>query len=149
MPRNLTPNVVGDCAVCGKRFERYVSPSATRAGKVANRYCSRKCKGKALSGQNHPMWKGGRCVVNGYVWVHRPGHPHAKHQGYVLEHRLVMEAVLGRLLDPAEVVHHKNDDTQDNRPANLHLYASNADHKRDDVARRSRDKNGRLLPKGG
>lgn len=148
-PRNLKPNVIADCAVCGHRFERYLEPSKLKSGKAKGIYCSRQCKGKALSGKSHPLWKGGRCVVNGYVWIHRPDHPHAKHQGYVLEHRLVMEAHIGRHLEPAEVVHHMNDDTQDNRIENLQLYATNADHKRDDYRSRKIDGMGRFLPKQG
>jgi hypothetical protein len=48
----------------------------------------------------------------------------------VLEHRLVMEGLLGRLLDPKEVVHHINGDGTDNRPENLELLSGQSEHMR-------------------
>lgn len=39
-----------------------------------------------------------------------------------------MEEVLGRALEPSEVVHHRNGDPADNRPENLELFVSNAEH---------------------
>lgn len=57
--RKLKPNVAYECIVCGKMVEKYVSPS--RIGKDAKlMFCSRKCKGKYLSGEKHPMWNGGK-----------------------------------------------------------------------------------------
>lgn len=61
-------------------------------------------------------------MSNGYVRVHTPKHPRANSDGYVLEHRLVMEHLLGRLLDPWESVHHINGVRSDNRPENLELW---------------------------
>lgn len=67
--------------------------------------------------------------LNGYImiWVGKD-HPMANADGFVYEHRLVMAAELGRDLLPTEVVHHLNAVKDDNRPENLQLFASNAEH---------------------
>lgn len=46
----------------------------------------------------------------------------------ILEHRYVMEQVIGRPLAPGEVVHHKNEIVDDNRPENLELCESAGQH---------------------
>jgi len=48
-------------------------------------------------------------------------HPRARTNGYVFEHILVMEQLLGRRLFPDETVHHVNGVRDDNRPWNLEL----------------------------
>jgi len=75
-------------------------------------------------GSEHPCWNGGRCIDSrGYISVLARGHPHShKGTGRILEHRLVMEGLVGRYLRPDETVHHKNGDKQDNRPENLELW---------------------------
>ena len=70
-------------------------------------------------GPLNSCWRGGRHVtVLGYAKIRLPGHPDAKN-GYVLEHRWVMEQHLGRYLAPHEQVHHLNKDRLDNRLENL------------------------------
>lgn len=80
------------------------------------------------TGADNPAYNGGIILRKGYRYLLRPNHPHATRNGYVAEHRLVMEGVLGRYLDPKEVVHHKNKNPLDNRPENLQVFASNAEH---------------------
>lgn len=74
------------------------------------------------SGSNHPMWKGGITYrKDGYVLIHKPDHPNAYHDGYVLEHRYVMEMSLGRYLRMDEVVHHLDNNPVNNKIENLKL----------------------------
>src|SRR5690606_30718116 len=44
----------------------------------------------------------------GYVRVYAPMHPEANTWGYVYEHRLIAEQMIGRRLVKNEIVHHKN-----------------------------------------
>jgi hypothetical protein len=60
----------------------------------------------------------------GYILRYVPGRPDGigVNKAYVLEHRFVMEQMLGRPLEPHERVHHKNGQRDDNRPENLELW---------------------------
>ncbi len=85
-----------------------------------------------MKGENSPNWKGGIYKrTDGYIYILKPNHPHAsKRDGYVLQSRLVMEKMLGHYLKPEEIVHHKNDKRDDDRPENLKLFPANSEHTR-------------------
>jgi len=80
--------------------------------------------------ERHYAWKGGRIIdKDGYATVYCPDHPHRrKHTPYILEHRLVMEKMIGRFLLPEEVVHHRDKNKQNNSPENLQLFSENREH---------------------
>ena len=107
------------CQRCGIEFRTYPS----RLARGEDRYCSRECSNPARgrAREANPNWRGGRFVrSDGYVSIRVDGRD-------VLEHRHVMEGVLGRALGAREHVHHVNGDKQDNRPANL-VVLSVSDH---------------------
>jgi ribosomal protein L17 len=58
---------------------------------------------------------------DGYILVLKPEHPYSQCEGYVLEHRLIMEKHLGRYLTIKEHIHHINGKRDDNRIENLKL----------------------------
>ena len=60
--------------------------------------------------------------TNGYNWVYLPDHPKAMSNGYIYEHRLVMEQFLGRFLKDSEQVQHKDGNAQNNNIGNLELW---------------------------
>jgi hypothetical protein len=73
-------------------------------------------------GENNGHYKGGKFIdKHGYVLIYQPKHPYHQHNGYVKEHRLIMEQHLGRYLTPKEIVHHINRIKTDNRIDNLEL----------------------------
>ena len=58
---------------------------------------------------------------DGYICIYFPDHPNSTNDGYIMEHILVMEAIIGRHLNKDECVHHINGVKDDNRKENLLL----------------------------
>ena len=111
------PIEIRQCVTCDRKFPAY---------KIAVKHCSVACTRATLSkrqiGELHHNWKGRQTSPDGYVIIKAHGHPSANKLGYIREHRMVMEATLGRQLEPHERVHHRNGDRGDNRPENLELW---------------------------
>jgi len=71
-------------------------------------------------GDSHPLWKGGKKVFDGYVFIYDKNHPRArKGHRYVPEHILVWEQTHNRQLPKGWRIHHLNGVKTDNRPENL------------------------------
>lgn len=130
--------VICKCGNCGVEFQVPASHSERR------KYCSLTCKngsvaysdliGSSKSRENNPMWRGGVVAMGGgYMAVRMPSHPFASN-GYILEHRLVMESwlkedckdskflieIYGDLyLSPGFDVHHLDEDKKNNTRDNL------------------------------
>lgn len=127
------------CPACGDKFD------VPECHEDRRKYCSLDCRNGDTSyllkrserfrGPQNPMWKGGRVKhADGYIY-RSVGvfHPFGSN-GYVLEHRLVMERYLietdpdspflvqlgfHRYLSPDFEVHHKDEDKQNNAVLNL------------------------------
>ena len=81
------------------------------------------------SGKDHFNWAGGRVKRAGYWYIHSPEHPHCTKAGYVVEHRLVAEAAIGRVLPRKAVVHHVDGDRTNNIGTNLVICEDEAYHR--------------------
>jgi hypothetical protein len=83
-------------------------------------------------------WKIEKIVSKGdYNYAIVRDHPNRTKNDYVLEHRIVVENHLGRLLEPDEIVHHINEDKKDNRMENLEVMSKkeHTSHHQVDVGR--------------
>lgn len=78
---------------------------------------------KGSADVSHYNWKGGRYINRwGYVMIYSANSKlRPNHQGYIEEHRKVMEEHLGRKLKRSEIVIHLNKNPQDNRLKNLKI----------------------------
>jgi hypothetical protein len=106
-----TQKIIKQCLVCQTSFH----PKWKTTGKYCSIACWQKVK-PSMRGKTHPSWKGGHYTTSGgYIRIHLGGGKQ------ILEHRLVMEQMIGRPMLATETVHHKNGIRNDNRPENLEL----------------------------
>lgn len=120
------------CHRCGSQYVPYPNGKRTKTHCTQQCYWSCRAEGqhenldRIKRGDQSHLWRGGLIKRRGYVLRYAPEHHSIKGQNtqrkYVLEHRLVMEATIGRPLKRNETVHHINGITDDNRPENLELW---------------------------
>lgn len=131
------------CLICNKKF--HLKPY--QLAKSKNHYCSRECHRKAkmeymkgnknhqygLKGDKNASWKSDKKVTNyGYIKVRCLDHPFKDCDGFVFEHRLIVEKYLlndensieikgKKYLSPKYVVHHKDFNRKNNDLSNLEV----------------------------
>lgn len=138
---NRKPNTT--CDICQKPI--YRRPSTLKINK--GKHCSTGCRNKVyrfqgtppiMYGDKNPAWKGGVTIFKkkgnykNIQYKKAPEHlkEMARKDGYIMEHRIIMAEMVGRLLSREEVVHHIDHNPNNNDPINLELWPTNADHKR-------------------
>jgi hypothetical protein len=86
-------------------------------GKVLSEETKRKMsEAKKIKGEGHKKKRN-----DGYIYVYYPTHPKSNGDGYIGEHRLVMEKFIGRYIYDYEVVHHIDKNRSNNEISNLKL----------------------------
>lgn len=70
---------------------------------------------------------GRKRTKHGYILLCIKNHPNSDGNGYIFEHRVMMEIYLGRFLKKDEIVHHLNEIKHDNRIENLKVMTT-SDH---------------------
>lgn len=106
----LSPRIAANCPKCGKQFD--LPPSKS----TGLNFCSVQCR--------HLGRRSRQVTAQGYALVFIGiGEPGATKSGHILEHRKVMQGILGRPLLADENVHHINGVRDDNRAENLELWS--------------------------
>jgi hypothetical protein len=123
-----------ECPYCHEIIE-------TRKTIGMKQVCCKKCYKKYRQGKHFGPIKD-KVKISGYLYIYAPEHPKCSKKGYVAEHRLVAEKMIGRYLTDDEVVHHINEIKTDNREENLKVMAK-SEHIKYHQLQKKRGKDGK------
>lgn len=115
------------CRQIGKEMGCHPNTVAARISQLGVQLTNeqRTARHRELNRRKYP----GRTICNkGYVRVIQHDNPNAYAEGYMMEHRVVIERAIGRPLDKKETIHHINMNRADNRIENLALMQNQHDH---------------------
>ncbi len=116
-------------------YEQSILNSLKRSG------IERRKDWKRASGDKNGHWNGGIRMIKGYRHIYRPGHRLSRSDGWVAEHRLLMD---DKILNKEQVVHHKDDNRLNNSINNLKVFKNNGEHRKYHSKKDTRDSNGRF-----
>lgn len=121
---SIKPRKCGNC-LCRPQSEAAKEKLRNaNLGKImSDESCKKISESRKIHGIGHKKVRS-----DGYIGLFFPEHPNSTRDGYIMEHRFVMEKHLGRELKSEEVVHHINHDRKDNRIENLMLFPSESEH---------------------
>lgn len=104
------------CIICEKEIEFSASKK---------KYCSKECLSIGRESTASVPIGTLRETIDKYILIKVPKNYFGSHKnGWILQHRYVMEQHLGRALTKNENIHHKNGDRSDNRLENLELWGT-------------------------
>lgn len=113
------------------RLEEYNQINKNNISKSSRKSMPSTSKVK-IAGINSINWNGQKIEVKhgkiSAILIPKKDHPNANAQGYVYEHRIIMEESIGRLLTDKEVVHHIDLDPTNNNIDNLILLDNSSEH---------------------
>jgi len=82
--------------------------------------CGHHNKLKKYIGNKNPAWNGGKYIsADGYALIRMTEHPRTMSDGYVREHIVIAEKVLGKRLPPNACIHHVDGNKTNNNKDNL------------------------------
>ena len=70
-----------------------------------------------------------KSIYGNRVYIYSLNHPNKRKNGYMLRSRIVMEKHLGRYLNSNEVVHHKDENSMNDKISNLELHTFSSHRK--------------------